>query len=251
MFALSISLFVSDPGYNLAYSQVALLSLLAAIALKQYFIKRDNTLRRLLELSEKATAILLNQIRRFSMKLKSLLAGMVIALFSLSAMSADYEIDVPGQHAFVSFKASHLGYSYIMGGFNKFEGAFSHDADNPSASKANVTIDTSSLDTNHAERDTHLRGEEFLDVDNHPTITFTSTGYSGDGSSGKLEGDLTLHGVTKSIEIDVKHIGEDDDPWGGYRSGFAGTVDLNASDYGLPDWVGVLQVELNVEGTRM
>lgn len=181
------------------------------------------------------------------MKLKSLLAGVIMALISLSAMSADYEIDVSGQHAFVTFKASHLGYSYIIGGFNKFEGAFTHDADNPTASKASVTIDTSSLDTNHAERDTHLRSADFLDVDKHPTITFESTGYTG----GKLEGNLTMHGVTKSIEIDVEHIGEGDDPWGGYRSGFVGTVDLNASDFGLPDWVGVLQVELNIEGTRM
>jgi polyisoprenoid-binding protein YceI len=184
------------------------------------------------------------------MKLASLLTGVVVAFISTFAMSAEYEIDVTGQHAFINFKVSHLGYSYIFGRFNKFEGNFTQDADNPSASKVSVTIDTDSLDTNHAERDGHLRGADFLDVGSHPTITFESTAYSGDGSRGQLEGNLTMHGVTKSIEIEVHHIGEGDDPWGGYRSGYSGTVDLNASDFGLPAWVGVLQVELSIEGTR-
>jgi len=165
-------------------------------------------------------------------------------------MSADYVIDVSGQHAFVTFKASHLDYSYIMGGFNKFEGSFTHDADDHSASKVSVTIDANSLDTNHGERDTHLRSADFLDVEKYPTITFESTGYSEDDSIGKLSGNLTMHGVTKSIVIDVQHIGEGDDPWGGYRSGFSGSVDLTASDFGLPGWVGILQIELNIEGVR-
>jgi polyisoprenoid-binding protein YceI len=185
------------------------------------------------------------------MKRIPLLVGLAVALVSASALSADYKIDIPGQHAFINFKASHLGYSYIVGGFNKFEGSFTHDADKPAASKVSVTIDTSSLDSNHAERDKHLRGDDFLNVTKYPTITFKSTSYTGDGSSGKLQGDFTMHGVTKSIAIDVEHVGEGDDPWGGYRSGYTGTVDLKAVDYGLPDWVGTIQVELNIEGTRM
>jgi len=184
------------------------------------------------------------------MRFQSLLTGVVVALISTSAVSADYVIDIPGQHAFVTFKASHLGYSYIIGRFNKFEGAFTHNADDHSASKVSVTIDANSLDTNHAERDEHLRSADFLDAGKYPTITFVSTGYSEDDSRGKLEGNLTMHGVTKSIAIDVYHNGEGDDPWGGYRSGFTGTVDLTASAFELPDWVGVLQIELNIEGVR-
>lgn len=187
------------------------------------------------------------------MRIKTILGSMILAaaLTSAPAMSANYNIDIPGQHAFITFKASHLGYSFIIGGFNKFEGKFNHDASNPGASAVNVTIDASSIDTNHAERDKHLRSEDFLDTSKYPTITFESTGYSAGPSGDKLSGNLTMHGVTKAIEIDVTHIGEGKDPWGGYRSGFVGTINLNAADYGLPEWVGTLEVELNIEGTRI
>ena len=168
------------------------------------------------------------------MKIKLLLRSIFLsaALLSTSAMSADYNIDIAGQHAFINFKASHLGYSFIVGGFYDFNGKFSHDASNPSASKVNVTINTKSLDTNHAGRDGTLRGSKFLDVSKYPTITFESTGYSSGSGGDKLNGNLTMHGVTKAIEIDVRHIGEGKDPWGGYRSGFVGSVSLNAADYG-------------------
>ena len=174
-------------------------------------------------------------------------AAMAASLAMSSAvMAADYIIDKKGQHAFVSFKASHLGYSYIVGRFNDFDGKFSHDADNPASSSVSVTINAKSLDSNHAERDKHLRSADFLDVEKYPTITFNSTGF--DGST--LKGDLSLHGVTKNVSIDVKQIGEGKDPWGGYRSGFEGLITLKAADYGLPDWVGNIDVELIVEGIR-
>ena len=182
------------------------------------------------------------------MKAKSILGAAMALGFVLSAplMAADYNIDKKGQHAFVNFKASHLGYSYIIGRFNDFDGKFSHDKANPAASNVSVTINTKSLDTNHAERDKHLRSSDFFDADKYPTITFNSTSFDGK----TLKGDLNLHGVTKNISIDVKHIGEGDDPWGGYRSGFEGSVTLKASDYGMPEWVGDIEVELNIEGVR-
>jgi len=174
----------------------------------------------------------------------------VSILFSTPLMAVDYVIDTKGQQASVIFKASHLWYSYIIGRFNDFEGNFSHDASNPSASNVSVTIDVSSLDTNHAERDKHLRGKDFLEVSKYPTITFESTGYVAASSGDKLQGDLSFHGVTKAITIDVNHIGEGPDPWNGYRSGFEGDVTLSASDYGLPDWVGNIEVSVIVEGIR-
>ena len=186
------------------------------------------------------------------MKSKLLLSAAFAASMVMAgaASAADYVIDKKGQHAFVTFKVSHLGYSYIIGRFNDFDGKFSHDADNPGASKAEVTINTKSVDTNHAERDKHLRSGDFLEVDKYPTMTFKSTGYESGASGDTLKGDLTLHGVTKSVAIDIKHIGEGKDPWGGYRSGFQGDVTLKASDYGMPDWVGNIEVELNIEGVR-
>ncbi len=165
---------------------------------------------------------------------------------STAALAVDYVIDKKGQHASVVFKASHLGYSYIMGRFNDFEGKFSHDAGTPGNSKVNVTINSKSIDTNHAARDKHLRSPDFFDVGKYPTITFASTAFTGD----TLTGNLSIHGVTKAVTIKVRHIGEGKDPWGGYRSGFEGDVTLKAPDFGLPDWIGDIEVLLNVEGIR-
>ena len=175
----------------------------------------------------------------------------VFTFFAGPALAANYKIDTEGQHAFVTFRVGHLGYSFIVGGFNEFEGRFSHDAGNPAASKVSVTIDARSLDTNHAERDKHLRSADFLDVDSYPTITFESSGYVSGLDGDKLKGNLTMLGVTRAIEIDVRHIGEGKDPWGGYRSGFQGNVTLNSADFGIPQWVGDVEVELNIEGVRI
>lgn len=177
-----------------------------------------------------------------------LLASLLI-IFG-QAQAANYLIDKKGQHAFVTFKVSHLGYSYIVGGFNDFEGRYHYDSKNPQASKVNVTINTQSIDTNHAERDKHLRSDDFLDVSKHPTITFDSDSYQPSADGGKLNGKLTLNGITRDVAIDVQKIGEGKDPWGGYRSGFQGGIVLQASEWGLPEWVGAIEIELNIEGVR-
>ena len=186
------------------------------------------------------------------MKEKILLTAVLMAglMASMPGMSARYVIDKEGQHASVNFKASHLGFSYIIGRFNDFEGEFSHDPKNPGLSKVKVTINANSLDTNHAERDKHLRGEQFFDVDMYPTISFDSTGYSAGPDIDTLKGNLTIHGITRAVSIDVRHVGEGNDPWGGYRSGFEGNIKLNAIDYGLPEWVGEIEIELIIEGVR-
>ncbi len=186
------------------------------------------------------------------MKVKYLIAAALVAgaVAASPVIAADYVIDKKGQHAFVNFKVSHLGFSYIIGRFNDFSGTFSHDPKNPGASKTSVTINTQSIDTNHAERDKHLRSEDFFEVSKYPTITFESTGYEAGGEMDRLMGNLTIRGITKPVTIDVKQVGEGKDPWGGYRSGFAGSITLSAADYGLPDWVGDVEVELNIEGVR-
>jgi len=178
------------------------------------------------------------------------LTTLLFSLMVFSTQAADYKFDIAGQHAFIQFKVKHLGFSYIIGGFNKFDGAFSYDAENPSDSKANVTIEVASLDSNHAERDKHLRGSKFLDADQYPQITFSSTEYVKGESSDSVTGTLSLRGITKEVTLDVNHVGEGKDPWGGYRSGFTGTTTLNATDYGLPPYVGEIQVEINIEGVR-
>ncbi|MCP4186244.1 MAG: YceI family protein [Gammaproteobacteria bacterium] len=174
-----------------------------------------------------------------------------LALFlSAELMAADYVIDARGQHVAVIFKASHLGYSYNIGRFNTVEGNYSYDKSDPSASRVNVVIDAKSLDTNHAERDKHLRGDKFFDVTKYPTVTFDSTSYTNSSNGDVLKGNLTLHGVTREVTIAVRHIGEGKDPWGGYRSGFEGKVTISAADFGMPKWVGDVEVDLIVEGIR-
>ncbi len=184
---------------------------------------------------------------------KNMVVTLVVSLaLSLSnqLMAADYKIDVKGQHVAVMFKASHLGISYNIGRFNTVEGSYSYDKSNPSASGVNVVIDAKSLDTNHAERNKHLRSDDFFDVVKYPSITFDSTSYTTGSNGDILKGNLMIHGVTKEVAIAVKLIGEGKDPWGGYRSGFEGKVTISAADFGMPKWVGDVEVDLIVEGIR-
>lgn len=184
--------------------------------------------------------------------MRNLLLGVSASLFLCgTAFAEDYIIDTDGAHASVQFRASHLGFSYVIGRFNEFTGGFSYDAENPEAATASVTINAKSIDSNHAERDKHLRSDDFLDVEKYPTITFTSTAFSeADDGSISVTGDISLHGVTESVVLEGRHVGHGDDPWGGYRRGMeAGTV-LNAADYGLPKWVGDIEVGIIVEGIR-
>ncbi len=165
-----------------------------------------------------------------------------MALFALAAvflaaqacLAADYVIDTHKAHAFIQFKISHLGYSFVLGRFDSFEGEFSYDPADPSASKVSVTVDTASVDTNQAERDKHLRSDKFLDVQKYPKATFVSTSFEPTGKdTAKLKGNFTLHGVTRPIVIDVRFVGAGNDPWGGYRRGFEGSTRLVLADYDI------------------
>lgn len=173
----------------------------------------------------------------------------------LMAQAADYLIDTKGAHAFIQFRIKHLGYSWLLGRFNDFSGSFSYDEARPDASNVTVTIKTASLDSNHAERDKHLRGKDFLDVEQYPEARFVSTAFkdNGDGTA-LLTGELTLHGVTRPVSIDVTHIGHGPDPWGGFRRGFSGTTTLVLADYNIDYNLGPASREvelfLSVEGIR-
>lgn len=179
----------------------------------------------------------------------------VLALINPPVHAADYVIDTAKAHAFIDFKISHLGFSFVKGRFNDFSGEFSYDENDPSASKVSVKIDTSSIDSNHAERDKHLRSADFLDVGQYPTATFTGTNYKALGNGkARLSGNLTLHGVTRAITIDVTEIGAGKDPWGGYRRGFAGSTTLTLKDFGIDYNLGPtstqVEIQLSLEGIR-
>lgn len=169
--------------------------------------------------------------------------------------SGDYAFDVKGQHQFIIFKISHLGYSWLYGRFNDFDGQFSFDAENPANSTVSVTVKTGSVDSNHAERDKHLRSEDFLDVGEFPEATFESTKVEMTGDeTAEVHGDLTLHGVTKPVVLNMEQIGYGDDPWGGYRMGFAGSTIITLADFGIDYDLGpaseTLELILSIEGVK-
>jgi polyisoprenoid-binding protein YceI len=184
----------------------------------------------------------------------SLLLSLAIALPSL-ATAADYTIDTKGAHAFIQFRIKHLGYSWLSGRFNNFAGSFSYDEANPGAAKVEVSIKTASIDSNHAERDKHLRGKDFLEVDKFPEARFVSTAYKENADkTAVLSGNLTLHGVTRPVDITVTQIGHGPDPWGGYRRGFEGTTMLKLADFDIDYDLGPasreVELTLSIEGIR-
>ncbi|MDM1716600.1 YceI family protein [Thiopseudomonas alkaliphila] len=190
--------------------------------------------------------------------LKKLFATTLLAsslLVAQQASAADYQIDKEGQHAFINFKISHLGYSWLYGTFKDFDGNFSYDPAQPEASQVQVKIKTASIDSNHAERDKHLRAADFLNTSKHPEAHFVSTQVleTGEGTA-DITGDLTLNGVTQPVTIKAQFIGAGDDPWGGYRAGFEGTTELKLADFGIKAQLGpaaeTVYLTLSVEGVR-
>lgn len=190
------------------------------------------------------------------MALKGL--GLVIAGFvasvSLSgtALADDYVIDTKGAHAAITFRFKHLGYSWLTGHFKRFEGRFSWDPADPSATTIAVSIDPASLDSNHAERDRHIRSDDYLDVKAWPEAGFQSTGVVplSDGKA-RVTGDLTLHGVTRPITFDATLIGQGKDPWGGYRAGFEATVVIDTEAFGMQmPPTNEVELGLYIEGVR-
>ena len=182
----------------------------------------------------------------------AVLAFAAAGLASLPALADKYVIDTKGAHASINFSIQHLGYSYLTGRFNNFSGDFTYDPKDVAASTINVTIDTTSVDSNHAERDKHLRSGDFLNVEKFPKATFVSKKIvPDDGDEFDVVGDLTLNGVTKSITIEVDKVGEGKDPWGGYRVGFEGETEIALKDFNITKDLGpasqTVKLELHVE----
>ncbi|WP_434627436.1 YceI family protein [Pseudomonas sp. Z1-29] len=190
--------------------------------------------------------------------LKKTLAALAIGSALLSAgqaMAADYVVDKEGQHAFVDFKISHLGYSYITGTFKDIDGKFSFDAAKPEASKIEFNVNTASVFTNHAERDKHIASADFLNASKFAEAKFVSTSVKSTGANtADVTGDLTLLGVTKPVVVKATFLGEGKDPWGGYRAGFEGTTTLKRSDFGKQKDLGpksdVVELYVTFEGVQ-
>ncbi len=141
-----------------------------------------------------------------------------------------YEIDP--SHSSVEFVGRHLMLSKVRGRFGRFSGTITI-ADEPLESSAHVVIDAASVDTGDANRDGHLRSADLLDVEKYRTLEFHSTRLEPLGEHWKLEGDLTIHGVTRPVSLDVIYEGAVVDPWGKQRLGFTASTEINREDWGL------------------
>lgn len=177
-------------------------------------------------------------LRRKAVRLKKyiLFALFIVPLFLTDKGYADdYILDSEEGHAFIQFKAKHLGYSWVLGRFNEFKGTFSHDPKTGNISNVSATIEMKTIDSNHAERDKHLQNNDFLKVRKFPEAYFESTGYKTTGKgTGILKGTLTLLGKKWPVSINVKAMGIPAvDPWGGYRIGFEGTGTLRLQNSGI------------------
>lgn len=162
----------------------------------------------------------------------STLAVLTLLALPVLAQAATYNIDP--EHSNTGFKVRHLMVSNVKGSFGKVQGTVVIDDKDITKSTVNVSIDTASIDTGVAKRDNHLRSPDFFDVAKYPTMTFVSTKVAKNGSGLKVSGNLTLHGVTRPVVLDVEGpSAESKDPWGNFRRGASATAKIDRKDFGL------------------
>ena len=154
-------------------------------------------------------------------------------------MKTSYKIDPA--HSTAQFVVRHMMITNVRGSFSGVQGTVVYDPDNLGASSVDVTIDANTLNTGDANRDTHVKSAEFLETDKYPTITFKSKSIAKDGDGLRVKGDLTVHGVTKEVVLDVDGpTGEQKDPWGNIRVGASAGAKIKRSDHGLT-WNAALE----------
>jgi polyisoprenoid-binding protein YceI len=150
-----------------------------------------------------------------------------------------YNIDP--SHSSVHFSVRHLMVSNVRGEFSKLSGTILFNSDKPAASSVETSIDVNSINTREPQRDAHLKSPDFLDVEKFPTITFRSTQVTLEEDGAKVTGDLTIHGVTQPISLEVEgSTDEIKDPWGNQRIGMSATTKLSRKEFGLT-WNATLE----------
>ena len=154
------------------------------------------------------------------------------ATTALADVSGDYVVDLA--HTRIGFRARHAMVTTVRGTFTEFEGTAHLDTANPAVSRVELRIDAGSLDTGQSDRDAHLRSADFLDVEQFPEITFSSTDVEQiDDDEYTVTGDITIKGQTRSVSVDFTLSGSALDPFGNTRVGFEGALALKRSDWGL------------------
>ena len=156
-----------------------------------------------------------------------------------ATLTGTYSIDPT--HSRIGFVARHAMVTKVRGSFNEFSGTGYFDAENPAASRLELTIQAASIDTRNADRDGHLRSNEFFDMETHPEIRFVSTAVEQlDREHYRVAGDLTIKGVTKPVSVDFEYTGTAVDPFGNHRVGFEGKTTVNRKDWNV-SWNAALE----------
>lgn len=168
-----------------------------------------------------------------------------------------YNIDTG--HSHVGFAVKHFGLSKVKGEFQKFDGTVTI-AEDPTQSSVQVEIDADSFNTRDGQRDGHVKSADFLDVENHPTLTFRSTGVRADGDDWVVSGELTVKGTTRPVELRTEYEGSVRDPYGMDRIAFSASTEIDREDFGLTwnqtlDTGGLVvgkkvKIDLEVEAVR-
>jgi polyisoprenoid-binding protein YceI len=164
---------------------------------------------------------------------KSIILGafLLSATFGFS-QKTDWKIDP--SHSSVTFEVAHMVVSDVVGKFDSFDGKILAEKADFTDASINFTIQVSSINTENEKRDGHLQSDDFFDVAKYPTIEFKGKSLTVvSGNKYLLKGDLTMHGVTKAVELNVKYNGTIKDPWGGTRAGFKVSGEIVRADYGL------------------
>ena len=150
-----------------------------------------------------------------------------------------YRIDPA--HSSVSFSVKHMMIAKVNGGFEKMNGTLVYDPKDPAKTAVDVTIEAASINTHEAQRDTHLKSADFFDVEKYPTLTFKATRTEGSGDELKITGDLSIHGVTQKVTLNVERPSEEmKDPWGNMKIGASGATKIKRKDFGL-NWNAALE----------
>ena len=178
----------------------------------------------------------------------------LVALMAWPAVAAPESYEVDKGHSALLFRIKHVDVGYTYGRFNDFSGSLVVDDANLSAAKVEITAKLDSVDSNDAKRDQHLKSPDFFNVAQFPSMTFKSTSVTKDGSAYAVNGNFTLHRVTKALTLTMQKTGEGDDPWGNHRIGFEGQFSFKRADFGMdkmPMAVGdAVWVTVAVEGIR-
>ena len=189
-----------------------------------------------------------------------LILTLAVMAAAVPAAADQYAIDTA--HSSVGFEIRHLAISKTRGTFGALEGTFEFVEGKPGEWSVEAVIQAASISTDNEDRDKHLKSPDFLDVEKFPTLTFKSKAVEMESENeGVLRGELTLHGVTRVVELDLEFLGTVTDPWGNEKAGFSATTKINRKDYGLT-WNKALEtgglvvgdevkITLEIEGNKV